>query len=133
MKEGKIHSLERIYLHSLPIKKHQIFDTLVTPCSLKDEVMNEAACRSLQIQERRRPLLPPRRRLLRPLRGGEVVDCSPKLSFSLHLTFRSPFSDGKKGESDGPGQGQIRTAGLLWGLQSYLYWQELQSWTYWTY
>ncbi|KAK7358231.1 hypothetical protein VNO77_00156 [Canavalia gladiata] len=38
VKEGKIRSLEQIYLHSLPIKEHQIVDTLVGP-SLKDEVM----------------------------------------------------------------------------------------------
>ncbi|KAI6696767.1 40S ribosomal protein S2-4-like [Syzygium oleosum] len=38
VKEGKIQSLEHIYLHSLPIKEYQIIDTLVGP-SLKDEVM----------------------------------------------------------------------------------------------
>ena len=38
VKEGKIRSLEQIYLHSLPIKEHQIVDALVGP-SLKDEVM----------------------------------------------------------------------------------------------
>lgn len=38
VKEGKIRSLEHIYLHSLPIKEHQIIDTLVGP-TLKDEVM----------------------------------------------------------------------------------------------
>ncbi|KAF7819023.1 40S ribosomal protein S2-4-like [Senna tora] len=38
VKEGRIRSLEQIYLHSLPIKEHQIVDTLVGP-SLKDEVM----------------------------------------------------------------------------------------------
>ncbi|GAU12902.1 hypothetical protein TSUD_73890 [Trifolium subterraneum] len=38
VKEGKIRSLEQIYLHSLPIKEHQIIDTLVGP-TLKDEVM----------------------------------------------------------------------------------------------
>ncbi|XP_022966425.1 40S ribosomal protein S2-4-like [Cucurbita maxima] len=38
VKEGKIQSLEQIYLHSLPIKEHQIVDTLIGP-SLKDEVM----------------------------------------------------------------------------------------------
>nr|GMD20904.1 40S ribosomal protein S2-4 [Ipomoea batatas] len=38
VKEGKIRSLEQIYLHSLPIKEYQIIDTLVGP-SLKDEVM----------------------------------------------------------------------------------------------
>ncbi|MCI92122.1 40S ribosomal protein S2-4-like, partial [Trifolium medium] len=31
VKEGKIRSLEQIYLHSLPIKEHQIIDTLVGP------------------------------------------------------------------------------------------------------
>ncbi|WVZ10531.1 hypothetical protein V8G54_015061 [Vigna mungo] len=38
VKEGRIRSLEQIYLHSLPIKEHQIIDTLVGP-TLKDEVM----------------------------------------------------------------------------------------------
>ncbi|XP_058205835.1 small ribosomal subunit protein uS5x-like isoform X2 [Rhododendron vialii] len=38
VKDGKIRSLEQIYLHSLPIKEHQIIDTLVGP-TLKDEVM----------------------------------------------------------------------------------------------
>ncbi|KAL8524369.1 hypothetical protein ACS0TY_014092 [Phlomoides rotata] len=38
VRDGKIKSLEKIYLHSLPIKEHQIIDTLVGP-SLKDEVM----------------------------------------------------------------------------------------------
>ncbi|CAN1309212.1 40S ribosomal protein S2-4 [Linum perenne] len=38
VREGKIKSLEQIYLHSLPIKEYQIIDTLVGP-SLKDEVM----------------------------------------------------------------------------------------------
>ncbi|KAL1365881.1 hypothetical protein HN51_013833 [Arachis hypogaea] len=38
VKEKKISSLEQIYLHSLPIKEHQIVDQLVGP-SLKDEVM----------------------------------------------------------------------------------------------
>uniref|UniRef100_A0A2P2M808 Small ribosomal subunit protein uS5 n=1 Tax=Rhizophora mucronata TaxID=61149 RepID=A0A2P2M808_RHIMU len=38
VKEGKIRSLEQIYLHSLPIKEYQIVDLLVGP-SLKDEVM----------------------------------------------------------------------------------------------
>ncbi|KAL8467422.1 hypothetical protein ACS0TY_030896 [Phlomoides rotata] len=38
VRDGKIKSLEQIYLHSLPIKEHQIIDTLVGP-SLKDEVM----------------------------------------------------------------------------------------------
>ncbi|KAL4331105.1 hypothetical protein AHAS_Ahas13G0466800 [Arachis hypogaea] len=38
VKDSKISSLEQIYLHSLPIKEHQIVDQLVGP-SLKDEVM----------------------------------------------------------------------------------------------
>lgn len=38
VKDGKIRSLEQIYLHSLPIKEFQIIDTLIGP-SLKDEVM----------------------------------------------------------------------------------------------
>ncbi|KAL6336731.1 hypothetical protein AAG906_036045 [Vitis piasezkii] len=38
VKDGKIRTVEEIYLHSLPIKEHQIIDTLVGP-SLKDEVM----------------------------------------------------------------------------------------------
>ncbi|XAR69459.1 hypothetical protein NMG60_11001042 [Bertholletia excelsa] len=38
VKDGRIRSLEQIYLHSLPIKEYQIIDTLVGP-SLKDEVM----------------------------------------------------------------------------------------------
>ena len=37
VKEKKITSLEQIYLHSLPIKEHQIIDELTG--SLKDEVM----------------------------------------------------------------------------------------------
>ena len=37
VKDGKISSLEQIYLHSLPIKEHQIIDTLCP--GLKDEVM----------------------------------------------------------------------------------------------
>ncbi|MCD7459871.1 40S ribosomal protein [Datura stramonium] len=36
VKDGKIRSLEQIYLHSLPIKEYQIIDTLIGP-SLKDE------------------------------------------------------------------------------------------------
>eukprot|EP00771_Trimastix_marina_P002926 gnl/Trimastix_PCT/41.p2 GENE.gnl/Trimastix_PCT/41~~gnl/Trimastix_PCT/41.p2 ORF type:complete len:284 (+),score=92.41 gnl/Trimastix_PCT/41:66-854(+) len=39
VKEGKIKSLEEIYLHSLPIKEPQIIDTLLAPGTLKDEVM----------------------------------------------------------------------------------------------
>lgn len=38
VKEGKIRSLEQIYLHSLPVKEHQIIETLLGP-QLKDEVM----------------------------------------------------------------------------------------------
>ncbi|CAM8964955.1 unnamed protein product [Rhodiola kirilowii] len=38
VKEGKILSLEQIYLHSLPVKEYQIIDTLLGPI-LKDEVM----------------------------------------------------------------------------------------------
>ncbi|KAK3011816.1 hypothetical protein RJ639_010623 [Escallonia herrerae] len=37
VKDGKIKSLEQIYLHSLPIKEYQIIDALTT--GLKDEVM----------------------------------------------------------------------------------------------
>nr|DAD42383.1 TPA_asm: hypothetical protein HUJ06_000613 [Nelumbo nucifera] len=37
VKEGKIRSLEQIYLHSLPVKEHQIIETLLP--QLKDEVM----------------------------------------------------------------------------------------------
>ncbi|XP_073525455.1 uncharacterized protein [Phyllobates terribilis] len=38
VKEGKIKSVEQIYLHSLLIKEYQIVDILIGP-SLKDEVM----------------------------------------------------------------------------------------------
>ncbi|XP_011020354.1 PREDICTED: 40S ribosomal protein S2-3-like [Populus euphratica] len=38
VKDGKISSVEQIYLHSLPIKEYQIIDTLIGP-GLKDEVM----------------------------------------------------------------------------------------------
>ncbi|EYU35640.1 hypothetical protein ABFS83_10G147400 [Erythranthe nasuta] len=38
VRDGKIKSIEQIYLHSLPIKEYQIIDTLIGP-SLKDEVM----------------------------------------------------------------------------------------------
>lgn len=37
VKEGKIASMEEIYLHSLPVKEHQIIETLLP--GLKDEVM----------------------------------------------------------------------------------------------
>ncbi|KAH7665591.1 Ribosomal protein S5 protein [Dioscorea alata] len=41
VKEGKIKSLEQIYLHSLPVKEHQIIDALIggPGSGLKDEVM----------------------------------------------------------------------------------------------
>ncbi|KAK8936791.1 40S ribosomal protein S2-4 [Platanthera zijinensis] len=38
VKEGKIVSLEQIYLHSLPVKEHQIVEAILGP-QLKDEVM----------------------------------------------------------------------------------------------
>lgn len=38
VQQGKIASLEQIYLHSIPIKEYQIVETLCGP-SLKDEVM----------------------------------------------------------------------------------------------
>ncbi|KAH7854317.1 hypothetical protein Vadar_012470 [Vaccinium darrowii] len=38
VRDGKIRTLEQVYLHSLPIKEHQIIDHLVGP-TLKDEVM----------------------------------------------------------------------------------------------
>jgi len=38
-KEGKISSIEDIYLHSLPIKEYQIIDAFFAPGALKDEVM----------------------------------------------------------------------------------------------
>ncbi|GAA0170441.1 ribosomal protein [Lithospermum erythrorhizon] len=38
VRDGKIHSLEQVYLHSLPIKEYQIIDTLIGT-DLKDEVM----------------------------------------------------------------------------------------------
>jgi small subunit ribosomal protein S2e len=37
VKGNKIHSIKEIYLHSLPVKEHQIMDQLVS--GLKDEVM----------------------------------------------------------------------------------------------
>ncbi|EEE66778.1 hypothetical protein OsJ_23506 [Oryza sativa Japonica Group] len=37
VKENKIHKIEEIYLHSLPVKEHQIVEQLVP--GLKDEVM----------------------------------------------------------------------------------------------
>ena len=41
MKEGRIRSLEEIFLHSMPIKEHQIVDHFFPPTAgkLKDEVM----------------------------------------------------------------------------------------------
>merc|ERR1712224_386916 len=39
VKEGKINSIEDIYLHSLPIKEYQIVDTFFAPGTHKDEVM----------------------------------------------------------------------------------------------
>merc|ERR1712151_568222 len=39
VRDGKIESLEEIYLHSLPIKEYQIIDAFYTPGTLKDEVM----------------------------------------------------------------------------------------------
>merc|ERR1719271_837129 len=38
-KDGKITSIEDIYLHSLPIKEYQIIDQFFAPTVLKDEVM----------------------------------------------------------------------------------------------
>ena len=38
VKEGKIKSLEEIYLFSLPIKEHEIIDMFIGP-ALKDEVL----------------------------------------------------------------------------------------------
>merc|ERR1712080_524492 len=39
VKEGKIQTLEDIYLHSLPIKEFQIVDNFFAPGTLKDDVM----------------------------------------------------------------------------------------------
>merc|ERR1711959_536508 len=39
VKDGKIASIEDIYLHSLPIKEFQIIDIFFAPGTLKDEVM----------------------------------------------------------------------------------------------
>merc|ERR1712127_416178 len=39
VKDGKIGSIEDIYLHALPIKEYQIIDVFFQPGSLKDEVM----------------------------------------------------------------------------------------------
>jgi len=38
VKDGKIKSLEEIYLYSLPIKEHKIIDMFIGP-ALKDEVL----------------------------------------------------------------------------------------------
>merc|ERR1712226_1794194 len=39
VRDGKVDSLEDIYLHSLPIKEYQIIDQFYPPGALKDEVM----------------------------------------------------------------------------------------------
>merc|ERR1712028_86955 len=39
VKDGKIQSIEDVYLHSLPIKEHEIIDVFFAPGTLKDEVM----------------------------------------------------------------------------------------------
>jgi small subunit ribosomal protein S2e len=39
VKDGKIASIEDVYLHSLPIKEYQIIDVFFAPGTLKDEVM----------------------------------------------------------------------------------------------
>merc|ERR1719161_1693430 len=39
VKDGKIDSIEQVYLHSLPIKEFQIIDHFFAPGTLKDEVM----------------------------------------------------------------------------------------------
>ena len=39
VKDGKIPTIEDIYLHSLPIKEYQIIDQFFQPGVLKDEVM----------------------------------------------------------------------------------------------
>lgn len=39
VKDGKIESIEDVYLHSLPIKEYQIIDQWFAPGTLKDEVM----------------------------------------------------------------------------------------------
>merc|ERR1711915_1041560 len=38
-KDGKIGSIEDVYLHSLPVKEYQIIDAFFQPGDLKDEVM----------------------------------------------------------------------------------------------
>jgi len=39
VKEGKVETIEDVFLHSLPIKEYQIIDQFFTPGTLKDEVM----------------------------------------------------------------------------------------------
>merc|ERR1739845_192343 len=39
VKDGKVQSIEDIYLHALPIKEYQIIDAFFQPGDLKDEVM----------------------------------------------------------------------------------------------
>merc|ERR1712217_301034 len=39
VKDGKVGSIEDVYLHSLPIKEYQIIDAFFQPGDLKDEVM----------------------------------------------------------------------------------------------
>jgi len=39
VKDGKITTMEDIYLHSLPVKEYQIVDAIFPPGTLKDEVM----------------------------------------------------------------------------------------------
>merc|ERR1711916_149990 len=39
VKEGKITSIEDVYLHSLPVKEYQIIDSFFQGGSLKDDVM----------------------------------------------------------------------------------------------
>jgi hypothetical protein len=76
VKENRIHSIEEIYLHSLPVKEHQIVDQLVP--GLKDEVMKithaEADPRrpahALQGLHRRRRQQRPRRARSQVRQGG---------------------------------------------------------------
>jgi small subunit ribosomal protein S2e len=39
VKDGKVQSMEDVYLHALPIKEYQIVDVFFAPGTLKDEVM----------------------------------------------------------------------------------------------
>ena len=48
VEDGKIKSLEEIYLYSLPIKEHEIIDMFIGP-TLKDEVLK---IMSVQMQTR---------------------------------------------------------------------------------